>query len=121
MVATFNPLSDEQKSTGRTTQARDAKRNKVRQCLAMQDITRSDILAPETSPMERAALIRAWDVLEDRIRILRGKIKPGNRNVSVREEMPSRKKVAILSSMAPYLPSAQPAEPTEPLEPPTGA
>jgi hypothetical protein len=42
--------------------------------------------APETDGRTRAQLARSWDVLEERLRILRGKLKPGSINTNRSEE-----------------------------------
>lgn len=44
-----------------------------RQALAIQRILFSDIEAQGTKPIERAQLARAWETLENRKRILRGR------------------------------------------------
>lgn len=52
-----------------------------------------------TKPIELAALARAWDVLENRKRVLRGKPDPGH----LRPEAPKRK-----SKQVPYTPTDMP-------------
>lgn len=44
-----------------------------RQVFALQDVLYAEVLNPLTPAREKAACARAWDVLEDRKRELRGK------------------------------------------------
>lgn len=92
MVATATPIHAENLTVDRTTQARDAKRLKVRQLLNAQDVFLRDLNDQNLKPIDRVNAMRAWDIAEERIRILRGKVKPGSRNISVREPHPSELK-----------------------------
>jgi hypothetical protein len=42
----------------------------------MQRVLKADVLNPETAPSARAQVARAWDVLEERKRLIRMKPKP---------------------------------------------
>ena len=53
--------------------------SKFGQILAAQHVLMHDVHDPEVTPMERAACVRAWDILEDRLRELRGRPKAGSR------------------------------------------
>jgi hypothetical protein len=44
----------------------------------MQQVLRAIVLKEDTKPADAAACSRAYDVLEDRLRILKGKFKPGD-------------------------------------------
>ncbi|MGO8928292.1 MAG: hypothetical protein ACLQU3_15600 [Limisphaerales bacterium] len=48
----------------------------------MQDVLAKDALDPETTPSARAQVARAWEVLEERKRILRMKPKPKDIDVT---------------------------------------
>jgi hypothetical protein len=85
MTIPFSSQVDERQLTGSRNQLRDARPTKLTQLLDMQDIVYRDVCDPLTTPTERSQAVRAWDVLEERIRILRGKTKAGSRNISVRE------------------------------------
>ncbi len=54
-------------------------RGRVGQIVRMQQVAYSDVLDPSTTKMERAALMRAWDILQDRLRELAGRPKAGSR------------------------------------------
>lgn len=56
----------------------------------------NDILNPDLTTGDRCNATRAWDMIEERIRILRGKVKAGSRNISVREPHPSELKAKLL-------------------------
>ena len=47
------------------------------QLLDMQAVLLADVLNPRTKPTDRAQCARAYDVLEERLRILKGKPLPG--------------------------------------------
>lgn len=48
------------------------------QAAVMQTVLEADIVNPATKPQIRAACVRAWDILEERKRILRGRPLPGH-------------------------------------------
>lgn len=48
----------------------------------MQEVVYRDVMGTECDAQGKASLIRAWDLLEDRIRILRGHLKAGSVNES---------------------------------------
>ena len=50
----------------------------LKQAVAMQAVLYQDIMSPDTRPSDRAQLARAWDTLEERKRVLRGKPLPGS-------------------------------------------
>lgn len=113
MTAPFTP-NDPRTRTGKMNQLRDCKPTKLTQLLDMQEVAYRDIMAAETDPHQKAALIRAWDVLEERIRILRGKTKAGSRNISVREVGEGAgKKLPVSRTTADYLAQAKAAMATE--------
>jgi len=58
------------------------RRGAVSQILKMQDVLAKDALDPETTPSARAQVARAWEVLEERKRILRMKPKPKDIDVT---------------------------------------
>ncbi len=51
-------------------------RSPYQQAVELQRQLLVDALSPETSPVARAQVARAWDVLEDRKRVLKGKGAP---------------------------------------------
>ena len=53
-------------------------KTKASQLCEMQQVLREITLNPETKPADASACARAWDVLEERLRILRGKFRPGD-------------------------------------------
>jgi hypothetical protein len=59
------------------------RRGALLQLIDMQRFLVADALAPKTTPSARAQVARAWEVLEERKRILRGRPLPG----SLRPEM----------------------------------
>lgn len=52
----------------------------LQQLFALQKRVFSDALSVRTDPMTRCSLVKAWDVLEERKRILRNKPLPGSLN-----------------------------------------
>jgi hypothetical protein len=66
------------------------RRGAVLQLLGMQRVLVADALNPETTPAARAQVARAWEVLEERKRILRGRPLPG----SLRPEQATPKHMA---------------------------
>lgn len=75
---------------GRDSAQRLCRKSKVRIILEMQQQIERDVADPTTDVTSRAAACRAWDTLEERLRILRGIIKPGSRN-AVEAPEPKRK------------------------------
>ena len=68
------------------------------QAVEMQATLQADIQNPITKPQIRAACVRAWDILEERKRILRGRPLPGH----LRPDLPAAqrkptKRVALLA------------------------
>lgn len=80
---------------GRSMSQRQSKRILKRHVIEMQESVRADILDPLTDKNEKSALIRAWDVLAERLRVLSGQIKAGSRNVSVKEEAKKTRKQVV--------------------------
>jgi len=67
---------------GRETQRRSGRMTKNRQILDMQDALRAYVLSKETKPADVASCARSWDLLEERLRIMNNRLKPGSWNVS---------------------------------------
>ena len=59
------------------------------QAVAIQRVLLADALSPETTASARAQVARAWEVLEERKRILRMKPKPKDVDVSARAKSKS--------------------------------
>lgn len=68
------------------------RRGAVLQLLDMQRFLVADALNPDTTPAARAQVARAWEVLEERKRILRGRPLPG----SLRPEKAKPKHAGLL-------------------------
>lgn len=64
------------------------------QALEIQTLLMADLRDEETKPIARAALARAWEVIEERKRILRGKPLPGSKRPAT--EAPKTKGVKLL-------------------------
>lgn len=82
------------------------------QAVALQKLIMADIENPATKASVRAGCVRAWDILEERKRILRGKPLPGH----LRPDLPASqrkpaKRVALLAEVI-----DQPQEEAEPKE-----
>jgi hypothetical protein len=58
------------------------RRGALSQILQMQGVLAKDALDPKTTPSARAQVARAWEVLEERKRILRMKPKPKDIDVT---------------------------------------
>lgn len=56
----------------------------MRNLLDMQSVLVKDTLDPKTTPAARAQVARAWDVLEERKRLLKMKPKPKDVDVEVK-------------------------------------
>jgi hypothetical protein len=56
---------------------KDGRIGAYKQAVGMQKLLIQDMLDPKTKPSVRAGIARAWDVLEERKRILRGNPLPG--------------------------------------------
>lgn len=65
---------------------RPGRRLAIRQALDLQQLVYDTAFAEGTKPLERAQLARAWVVLEEQKRILRGRLKPGSINASMPKE-----------------------------------
>jgi hypothetical protein len=108
-----------------------AQRSKVLQALEMQEDLREQLLTTQ-NPLHKAALVGAWDKLEDRIRILRGKPLPGALKPELKQRRAQRTLGSALSAYqsapsAPYTmhdhATAHPSDPQPadfvPTEPPS--
>ena len=84
----------------------------------LQAILQKTILNPDTKPSDQAACARAWEVLEERKRILRGKPLPGHLRPELAHPRKSSKRVALLATMAdePPQPSTNPPPVDQPKE-----
>ena len=91
------------RATPRATKQRQllARRSKLLQVLEMQEELR-DEMKGALQPMQRAALISAWDKLEERLRILRNKPLPGSLSHEKRLPRGATRKAAQLSALASY-------------------
>jgi hypothetical protein len=86
MVSSIQPIQippSQPNGNGKAGQLRQGNfgaRNKTKasQLCEMQQVLRAIVLNKDTKPGDAAACSRAYDVLEDRLRILKGKFKPGD-------------------------------------------
>ena len=62
------------------TRIRPGRRASLKQLLEMQRVLYVTTMESTTKPMERASCARSWEVLEERKRIIRGKLKAGSFN-----------------------------------------
>jgi hypothetical protein len=67
------------------------------QCVTIQALVQKDIENPTTKPSIRAGCVRAWDILEERKRILRGKPLPGYLRQELRKQTKPTRRVALLA------------------------
>jgi hypothetical protein len=93
-MLTFAQATSEGRAKGQASNSALSKRSKVAQCLEMQEKLKEDIFDPSTSKSQRALLIKAWDTLEERIRVLKGLPLPGSRKPE-----PERRRVGKAGSM----------------------
>ena len=71
---------------------RHGSRNPRSEAIAIQKLLLKDIEDKATTPTARAQLARAWEVLEERLRILNGKALPGQLRPDIKpKEKRSRK------------------------------
>ena len=96
------PIDPQSTALSRDSRRRLSRKSKVRQCLEMQESLYCVVRDQDAKPLERASCARSWDVLEERIRILRNRVKPGSRNVSVSEQ-PEKKRRPGARSIDPAL------------------
>ena len=66
---------------------RPGRRLSIRQALDLQELCYDTAFQEGTKPVERAQLARAWVVLEEQKRILRGKLKPGSINGTMAKDV----------------------------------
>ena len=76
------PLMASPNNIAQLPRIKPGRRGAVSQILKMQDVLAKDALDPETTPSARAQVARAWEVLEERKRILRMKPKPKDIDVT---------------------------------------
>jgi hypothetical protein len=76
-MALTTALIKNQFAPGNTPKTENRQLSPYGQAVEMQRRALADLKNPKTKPSVRAALMRAWDVLEDRKRILRGIPLPG--------------------------------------------
>ena len=69
------------------------------QIIRMQATLLADTLNPKTSPADRAKCAQAWERLEERLRIIRGKPLPG----MLRPDVPDKHRLTKRKSPAPML------------------
>lgn len=79
----------------------DSRGRDMRQLLEMQRVVHYHVLNDATSPQDKASLIRSWDLLIDRKRILRGHLKAGSVNES--RKGPDANQPALKSARAKIL------------------
>lgn len=121
--APFQQSTQAGRSKGQASNRALSARSKIAQTLDIQRVVIADINNPATKPSDRAQLVRAYDVLEERLRILRNRVKPGSRNISVREGIiattPQRQRPQrnLIVDVTPNAPAPIDVPPTQPPEP----
>lgn len=65
--------------TVRPEQMRPGRHRALAQALRMQEVLYDQVLSPKGSAADKASAARAWDALEERKRILRGRPLPGSK------------------------------------------
>jgi|SRR6185436_1268042 len=90
-------MSDAQTLTGPVKGGRKF----YRQLLDMQDVLYTSALGVDTDPSERAACARAWEVLEERKRIMRGRPLPGSLKPTETHKRKGRDAAAPVAAQAP--------------------
>ena len=78
MVGSMNALSNLAAPVNGATRIRPGRRIALRQALQLQQRVFDEGIKPGVKPLELAQLARAWDCLEDRKRIIRGRPLPGS-------------------------------------------
>lgn len=84
MSASFPP-PPQVAASGRATQARAAKTKAIKRWLDYQDLIDNELRDPSTPTLTLTKLIEAQARCAEQIRLLKGLVKPGSRNISVRE------------------------------------
>lgn len=74
------------------------KHKKKDQLSVMQDLVFVETVNPANSPTDRAACVRAWDLLEERKRIWNGRMKAGSINETRKADAGSRKERRRISN-----------------------
>lgn len=77
-LSLMNSLSNHSTPVNGSKRIRPGRRNSLRQALQLQQRVFEEAVKPGVKPLECAQLVRAWDCLEDRKRVLRGKPLPGS-------------------------------------------
>lgn len=85
-----------ERSLGRHHKATRSASRKINQLIEIQQLLIKDIKDEKTMPHHRAACARAWEVLEERARILMGKPLPGQLRPDLEQR---RRKVGSLSAL----------------------
>lgn len=80
-----------------STRIRPGRRLSLRQALELQQLVFDTAFGGTAKPAEIAQLARAWDVLEDRKRVLRGKPLPGSLKPQQKARKPPFQKIQFLS------------------------
>lgn len=76
----------------------------------------ADIRDPATKPAVRAGLARAWDIMEDRKRVLRNKPLPGHLRPELAQRRQRRRPSGPLGEASvPPAPAVEPIGPVEPV------
>ena len=85
------------RQSGSDSQNRLSRASKVRQILELQQVLYNTTVDEQTKPLERASCARAWEVLEERLRILRGKPLPGQLQPGERPKRSGRRRIAAMT------------------------
>jgi hypothetical protein len=96
----FEQSMDEGRRKAAASIAALSRRSKLSQCLEMQEELRLAVLDPLFPREKKAAMVAAWDKLEDRIRILRDKPLPGSLSHEKVKTNVTARRIAALSTLA---------------------
>jgi hypothetical protein len=96
----FEQSMDEGRRKAAASIAALSRRSKLSQCLEMQEELRLAVLDPLFPREKKAAMVAAWDKLEDRIRILRDKPLPGSLSHEKVKTNVTARRIAALSALA---------------------
>jgi hypothetical protein len=96
----FEQSMDEGRRKAAASIAALSRRSKLSQCLEMQEELRLAVLDPAFPREKKAAMVAAWDKLEDRIRILRDKPLPGSLSHEKVKTNVTARRIAALSALA---------------------
>ncbi len=101
----MHTLTSDQARVISRTRRRYGRASARTQLLDMQAKLLADVLNPATKPLERAACARAYEVLEERIRIINGKPLPGHLKPETPRTLRKRTKAIIAIASADLPPS----------------